>query len=209
MLSPAKEILANLRVVLASSSPQRKAILQQLGVKFDVIPSPFYEETVDKNAFSDARDYVKSLAHQKALAVAEQFQNTNEEILVVGADTVIIHDDKIIGKPHKHETAVETLNMLNNGCHQVCTGVSLIKVYSKKHEETLFTETTRVTFGKLTQEQIRSYVDTGEPLNKAGAYGIQGLGALLVEKIDGDYYNVVGFPAYKFFTELVKFTNNN
>nr|CAB3223657.1 maf-like protein DDB_G0267852 [Phallusia mammillata] len=206
MLSPLKELLSDFKLVLASSSPQRKAIFDQLGLQFSVVPSTFDEESIDKTGYTEAGNYVKCLAHQKALNVAQTLVNTKEKHLVVGADTVVVHNGKIIGKPHVKETATKTLQLLSNKTHLVCTGVSIVEVEpDSDFAVTMFCETTKVTFSLLSAAMIKSYVDSKEPLNKAGAYGIQGLGALLVENIEGDYNNVVGFPAYRFFTELTKF----
>ncbi|XP_078481391.1 dTTP/UTP pyrophosphatase-like [Ciona intestinalis] len=208
MLSPLRELLRNLKVVLASSSPQRRKLLEQIELVFDVCASPFDEEAIDKTAFKNPKDYVKLLAHGKALEVANQHKESTEKVLIIGADTVIIFENQIIGKPHTAQVSVETLNKLSGKSHTVCTGVSVILVEDGGFSETVFHETTQVEFGKLSKEIVQSYVDTGEPLNKAGAYGIQGQGAMFVQRIEGCYNNVVGLPVYKLCNELTKFLDN-
>uniref|UniRef100_H2ZP67 Uncharacterized protein n=1 Tax=Ciona savignyi TaxID=51511 RepID=H2ZP67_CIOSA len=208
MLLPLRELLRNIKVILASSSPQRRKLLEQVGLKFEVCSSPYDEESVDKKSFKNPQDYVKLLAHGKALEVANLYEKSNEKVLIIGADTIIINNDQIIGKPHTTPVAVETLNNLSCKTHTVCTGVSAILVENGVLSETMFQESTLVEFGSLSREMIQSYVDTGEPLNKAGAYGIQGQGAMFVKRIDGCYNNVVGLPLFKLCDELTQFLSN-
>nr|XP_039265061.1 dTTP/UTP pyrophosphatase-like [Styela clava] len=207
MLSPLRELLQQYQLILASSSSQRKAIWRQIGLKFTTKASPFDEESVNPNDFADASKFVEYLAHHKAEAVVRDLER-NEQLktIVVGADTVIVDNEKIIGKPHTHTKAIETLTRLSGRTHNVFTGVSIILVSSLQNKEgnreASFVSRTEVEFASLSEETIKSYVQSDEPLNKAGAYGIQGLGATLVKSIKGDYYNVVGFPIQEFCEKL-------
>ena len=185
-------------IILASASPRRQELLKQIGFTFQVIPS-HCEERITKEAPDEV---VKELSYQKARDVADQSDlktlctGPDEGILVIGADTVVSCDGKILGKPASWEEAVSMLTMLSGRSHRVYTGVTLLY---KEHEtaeweETCFAECTRVTFYPMTDAEIIQYVESGEPMDKAGAYGIQGKCAAFIEKIDGDYNNVVGLP---------------
>ena len=173
-----------MKIVLASQSPRRRQLLGQMGLEFTT-QSP----EIDEAAFQgrDARDLVQILSREKARWIAGQ---VDPETLVIGADTVVVRDGEILGKPKGEEEARAMLASLSGRTHQVCTGVTVCrgdKVLTQVEE-------TQVTFRPLTDQEIRQYVSTGEPMDKAGAYGIQGLGGLLVAGIQGDYHNVVGLP---------------
>lgn len=172
------------RVILASGSPRRKQLLEQLGIKFEVVPSSV-DEKVTTNV---PADLVKILCKQKAIDVAEKCGDDFE--LVIGADTVVSYKGKILGKPKTKEEAVEMLKLIQGEKHQVYTGVALVFPDRK----VTIVRNTHVSMYPMTDEQIHDYVETGEPLDKAGAYAIQGRGAAYIEKIDGDYNNVVGLP---------------
>ncbi len=181
-------------IILASASPRRKELLSLAGIDF-VIKVADVNEVIDPSLTPDG--VVMSLAKQKAQAVASE----NPDSLVIGADTVVVLDGKILGKPKSEENAVELLSMLSGRVHTVHTGVALIKDEKIK----TFCEATKVEFYHLTEEEIKAYVATKEPMDKAGAYGIQGKGCILIRKIDGDYFNVVGLPVSAVYRELRDF----
>lgn len=178
------------RMVLASKSPRRRELLEMLGAQFEVITSD-----CDENITGLApRDLVRELALRKAEAVYERLNDP--DAVVIGSDTIVTPDGvKALGKPRDRSDAVRTLTELSGKWHSVCTGIAVIgraaDNTSKKIAETV---ETKVKFLDLTKEECERYADTGEPLDKAGSYGIQGRGGALVEKIDGDYYSVVGLP---------------
>ena len=177
-------------ILLASSSPRRREILEMLGLNFKVIPSSA-DETVPKG-LSPAQT-VEYLSGIKAEAVFKK--HLAEAVTVIGSDTVVIADGVIYGKPTDRDDAFRMLRALSGKTHQVMTGVTILR--SDGNGECIkksFTSTTDVWFYDLTDEEIRDYIDSGEPMDKAGAYGIQGQGVFFVEKIDGDYNTVVGFP---------------
>lgn len=173
-----------MKIVLASQSPRRKELLGRMGLEFVTQASK-----IDESAFDglEARELVATLSREKAQWIAKQLDG---ETLVIGADTVVVRDGAALGKPKDAEDAVAMLLSLSGRDHQVCTGVTVCRgdrVLTQVEE-------TQVTFRELTEAEVRQYVSTGEPMDKAGAYGIQGLGGLLVEGIRGDYSNVVGLP---------------
>ncbi len=183
----------NSRLILASASPRRKELLELLQLPFEVISSEV-EEVVDENLHP--ADMVQLLAKQKAESVAK----TNDHAYVIGSDTLVVFQGKMLGKPKNEKEAMEMLTMLSGQTHEVYTGVSI--VYNEKHHS--FCEKTTVTFYTLTQREIEEYIKTGESMDKAGSYGIQGFGALLVKEINGDYYAVMGLPIARTKRELIK-----
>lgn len=209
----------NVRLVLASASPRRRELLSQIGLEFTVMPS-----TKEENAkTTEAGALVQELSRQKAVDIWEQLsggqgqnpdadqeqisEETQEpnlngkrqsELLVIGADTVVCCEGKILGKPHSREAAAEMLTALQGRSHDVYTGVTL---YSQSETVTFF-ECTQVEFYPMTEVEISEYIDSKEPMDKAGAYGIQGLGARFVKGIRGDYNNVVGLPVGHLYQEL-------
>lgn len=174
------------KIILASKSPRRKQLLESIGMEFEIIPSNFEEDIVGKK-FS--KSFIESLAYEKAKDVSSQVK----EGLIIGADTVVILGNKILGKPKDKEEAIKMLQTLSGKTHKVITGVAIIDKYENK---TLINSTiTKVTFRKIALREIEAYVETGEPMDKAGSYGIQNaIGTLFVEKVDGCYNNVVGLP---------------
>jgi septum formation protein len=176
------------QIILASTSPRRQELLRQIGVRFEVVSGHASEE-ID-GALSPVEN-VRTLAERKAAVVASIRPNA----LVIAADTVISLDGEILGKPGSAERATQMLERLSGRTHQVITGVAFIFVDRNIRE--VLDVTTDVTFGVLPKELIERYVATGEPLDKAGAYGIQGMGAILVQSITGSYYNVVGLPLFE------------
>ena len=171
------------KLILASQSPRRKELLQKLQIPFESISSNVDEQLADNLSPEDA---VIELATRKASFIAEQYK----EAIIIGADTIVVHNGNILGKPKDRMMAKETLESLSGNQHSVFTGVTVI--YQGKHQS--FYEKTDVTFWELTSKEIEKYLNSDEPYDKAGSYGIQGLGALFVKMINGDYYNVVGLP---------------
>lgn len=185
-------------IILASQSPRRRELLTQIGLEFEVIPSTVEEVITSTNPV----EAVKELAQQKARDVEQivRLQQKRHPGLVIGADTIVAYDGKMLGKPTDKEDAVRMLTMLQGKCHSVYTGVALIT----EKKEIVFAEETMVYMYPMTEEEITWYVNTGEPMDKAGAYGIQGFCARFIEKIQGDYNNVVGLPVGRIYQELKK-----
>lgn len=181
-------------IILASTSPRRRELLASAGVEFTVVPS-HAEEVADDSL--PAADIAMTNARLKAQAV----EADHPDELVIGADTVVALDGHVYGKPRDDADAQRMLSELSGQTHVVITGVSLVK---GEHSRT-FAEQTLVTFKQLSPKQIAEYVATGEPADKDGAYGIQGLGGALVNHIEGDYNNVVGLPADRLLEELAHF----
>lgn len=186
------------RFILASASPRRRELLKQIGVTFEVMPAKG-EEVITKEQPEQA---VMELSRQKAEEIAAGIQD--EQVLVLGADTVVAYDGKILGKPKDETDARAMLSMLNGRTHSVFTGVTVIVIRNGKSEIHSFYEETKVTMYPMTDAQILYYIQTGEPMDKAGAYGIQGKGAVFIEKINGDYNNVVGLPVAKIFYKMLE-----
>lgn len=179
--------------ILASASPRRRKILDLSGATFDVLPSGFEEHMIEGET---ADEMVLRLSSGKARDVASRHPNA----LVLGADTIVVLDDEILEKPADAEEASHMLARLSARSHTVKTGVTLIHAATER--ETGFLEETLVTFSSLTDIQIEDYVATGSPLDKAGSYGIQDEGALFVERIEGDFYSVMGLPLNRLHREL-------
>lgn len=184
-----------MKIVLASQSPRRRELLGKMGLEFTT-KAPEIDETALSGL--PARQLVEALSREKALWVARQ---EDPEAIVIGSDTVVVRDGEILGKPASPAQAEEMLASLSGRSHEVCTGITVCqgdRVVSQ-------VEVTQVTFRTLTPQEIARYVRTGEPMDKAGAYGIQGLGALLVEGIQGDYSAVVGLPVCRLGRILLDF----
>lgn len=181
-------------LILASKSPRRKELLSLITTDFEIIPAAG-EENADPALSPDM--FVRKLAEQKALEIAA----SHPDDTVIGSDTVVAINGEILGKPKDKADAIRMLSLLSGTSHSVFTGVAVIK----NGETHSFTEETKVRFFPLTEKEIEDYTASGEPFDKAGAYGIQDKGALLVEGIDGDYYNVMGLPTgrlYRLMKEL-------
>lgn len=175
-------------LILASASPRRQQLLALLGVPFRVKPADIDETPPDGHT---PEEVALSLARQKAMAVIGEVQDA----LVLGADTIVVCDGAILGKPGDAEDALRMLRCLNGREHLVVTGVALLEVaQGEVVREQGEVVRTRVWFRNVTEEHLRRYVATGEPMDKAGAYGAQGYGSTLIERIDGCYFNVVGLP---------------
>ncbi len=198
-----------LKIVLASSSPRRRELLAQIGLAFEV-------RTADMEEKASAvwpGGVVEELSRQKAEAVLGMLADAPEDLLVIGADTVVAEGGEILGKPSGVEAAAEMLRRLSGGTHEVYTGVTLL--YKRGRDagtadagesregilRKVFHEVTKVSFYPLTEEEIRRYVSTGDCMDKAGAYGIQGYFARFVRRIEGDYNNVVGLPVGRLYQE--------
>ena len=196
------------RFILASASPRRRELLDQMGAVFEIIPAEG-EEHITKESPAEA---VMELALQKAQEVAARVGDQADtapaaggaasQLLVLGADTVVVFDGKILGKPADERDAMRMLSMLNGSTHSVYTGVSVILVKNGVSKCHSFYEETRVTMHPMSREEIEAYVATGEPMDKAGAYGIQGKCAIYIAGIQGDYNNVVGLPIARIYQEL-------
>ncbi|MDY5212673.1 Maf family protein [Intestinibacter sp.] len=174
-----------MEIILASASPRRKEILQNTKLKFDIEKSDI-EEVVLEN--ESPEDMVVRLAYEKAFDVAKR----NTDRLVIGADTIVALDDEVLGKPKDQKEAYQMIKRLSNKTHKVITGISLINLKENKIIKDYVVSL--VTFKDLSEDSIKDYINTNESLDKAGAYGIQGYGALLVKNIQGDYFNIVGLP---------------
>lgn len=173
------------KIILASKSPRRKWLLEQVELDFEVMPSDF-EENIEGKKFS--KELIENLAYEKAKDVA----NKVPEGLIIGADTIVIFKDKILGKPKDENDAKNMLKMLSGNTHKVLTAVCII---DKDEDKTLINSClSKVTFKKLTEEEIDAYIKTKEPMDKAGSYGIQAFGSLFVTKVEGCYNNIVGLP---------------
>ena len=181
------------RLILASGSPRRKDLLEQARLSF-ITQTSDTEEVVDDRLSPE--EVVQSLALQKAAAVAIN----NKDAVVLGADTIVVYQEHILGKPVDEKDAMRMLRMLSGSTHSVYTGVALVT----SEQETAFCTETKVTFWELTEEEISFYVATGQPADKAGSYGIQDFGATFVKEIQGDYFSVVGLPLSKTVRELKK-----
>ncbi|KJD46138.1 Maf family protein [Paenibacillus terrae] len=177
------------RIILASTSPRRKELLSFLRLPFDVMPSHADESTPESWT---PQQIVETLAVRKAEVVVSIASQSEEDGLVIGSDTIVVLDGLVLGKPVDHADAVRMLTALQGRTHRVFTGVACI--YTATGKTLVSHRQTEVTMKPLSHEQIVAYVNTGEPSDKAGAYGIQGLGATLVESIQGCYFNVVGLP---------------
>ena len=189
-----------MNIVLASASPRRKEILENYNVKFNIIKSEIDEVILGHESPVQA---VVRLALEKGIDVASK----NQGDLVIAADTIVVLNDKILGKPKNESDAYKTLNSLSGREHQVVTGISLINIAeNKKVVDYVVSE---VKFKHLSDKVISDYLKTGEFQDKAGAYGIQGYGALLVDEIKGDYFNIVGLPMSKLSDFLIKYFDIN
>ena len=178
------------RIILASASPRRRELMELAGYDFEVICADIVE-VVPENV--QPQEVVMSLALQKA--------QENEDAVVVGSDTVVALDGKILGKPHSESEACEMLRLLSGRTHKVFTGVAVVGDGKAKN----FFDETDVEFYPLGEDEIKKYVATGEPMDKAGAYGIQGKGSVLVKRINGDFFNVMGLPIAKLYREMSDF----
>lgn len=189
-----------MKYILASASPRRKEILEQIGLKFEIIPARG-EEVM---RFTRPEEIVMDLSRQKAEEIAGQRGKEPVPELIIGADTVVAKDGIILGKPKDEEDAYRMLSMLQGTGHKVYTGVTFILRKESGAQMHSFFEETDVFMYPMSEEECRLYISTKEPFDKAGGYGIQGRCAVFIEKIHGDYQNVVGLPAAGIYQELKK-----
>ena len=185
------------KIILASGSPRRREILKNIGLDFETFVSNADESAVSPDGIP-VGVYVQELAMLKAASSAGE---SEDDAIFIGADTVVSLDGKILTKPSDDSEAFEMLKMLSGKAHEVYTGICVLNKSDMK--SVCRSECTRVVFSTLSDEMINAYIKTGEPSDKAGAYGIQGKGALLIEKIEGDYFNVVGLPI-KLLSEILR-----
>ena len=185
-----------MKLILASASPRRKELLAKTGLAFDIIPAKG-EETITKTIPAEV---VMELSQQKAKEVAKQ---QTEDCIVIGADTIVAKGEEIMGKPKDKADAFRMLDMIADDCHQVYTGVTIIRTGAMA-ETVTFAEKTDVYLYPISEKDITTYIESGDPMDKAGAYGIQGDFAVHVKGIEGDYYNVVGLPIGRVYQELKK-----
>ncbi len=171
-----------MHLILASASPRRKELLSLFGIPFTIRVADI-DETMD--SVKAPSDEVARLSREKALAVPREAGD-----IVIAADTIVVCEEKVLGKPHSKEEAFSMLRLLSGRDHQVMTGCTVLR----DDQAVTFTEVTDLHFRELTEKEVRRYVESGEPMDKAGAYGIQGGAALFCEKMVGDYYNVMGLP---------------
>ena len=183
-----------MKLILASASPRRKELLAKTGLSFDIIPAKG-EETITKTIPAEV---VMELSLQKAKEIADM---QTEDCIVIGADTIVAKGDTIMGKPKDEADAFRMLDMISDDCHQVYTGVTIIRT-GEQAETLTFAEKTDVYLYPISEKDIRAYIESGDPMDKAGAYGIQGDFAVHVKGIQGDYYNVVGLPIGRVYQEL-------
>lgn len=205
----------NNKIILASSSPRRMELLKNLDIEFEVIPS-----SIDEDMFEDwsFESLVQTLSFEKATDVFYSYLDNNNitkhtlesgglnnSICVIGCDTLVVIKDedkdyKVLGKPKDKEDAFNTLRLLNNKTHEVLTGLTVVGVIKNEENkppeyfEEVLCSKSKVKFSDFTEEELLSYVETGEPMDKAGSYGIQGKGSILVDSIKGDYYSIMGLP---------------
>lgn len=187
-------------LILASGSPRRKLLLHQIGMDFSVQPSNV-DESIISTIGMKPEDFVSQLAELKAKDVAQSLSNQS---IVLGADTIVVLDGEILGKPIHKNDATQMLTSLSGNTHSVYTGIALVN--SKTKQSTIAVQKTDVSFRELSPEEIRDYVETGSPMDKAGSYGIQDdFGAVFVSHIVGCYYNIVGLPLELFYRTLRTF----
>jgi len=186
-------LLKTENIILASRSPRRAFLLKNVGLQFEQIPSHI-EENLNG---MQPEDFVIHYSQKKAEAI----QKIHTDSFIIGADTIVVLNNKIIGKPQNNEDAFQILKKLSGKCHEVLTGVSILLHDSQVSD----IAKTKVYFNPISDEDIREYVSTGEPMDKAGAYGIQGYGSQFIDKIKGCYFNVMGFPIPLFYEMCIKF----
>lgn len=187
-------------MILASASPRRTELLRQAGIRHTVMPS-VCEEKIRASA---PQEVVMELAAQKAEDVYLRYEKAHpeEEFLVIGSDTVVAAKEQILGKPKDEAEAFQMLSMLQGNVHQVYTGVSILAKCAGKMERKTFFECSDVQVYEMSEEEIRAYISTGEPMDKAGAYGIQGRFAVYIRGISGDYNTIVGLPIARLYQEM-------
>jgi len=198
-----KEASSMYQIILASESPRRKEIMELMGIPYQVIPGNVVETSAEKTPSL----MVQALAGLKTEAVASRLAENNRlnhEVIIIGADTMVFYREHALGKPKDETDALRMLEMLSDDVHEVYTGVSIYMINQEdKVEKLSFAVCTKVVVQPLTREQMTDYIATGEPMDKAGAYAIQGKFGIHIKEIIGDYYNVVGFPIAQIYSTLL------
>jgi len=184
------------KIILASTSPRRHGLLQQIGLKFEIVPSRYEEDMTMK---LPPHKLAMTLARGKALDVAKRRKSG----IVIGVDTFVVLGKELLGKPKSKADAKRMLRKQSGKTQKIYSGMSIID--AKTGKELLDYVVTSLRMRRITQKEIDGYVSTGEPLDKAGAFGIQGMGAIFIEKIDGCYFNIMGLPLYRLTQNLKKF----
>ena len=184
------------KIILASQSPRRKELLSLLKINFDAIPADI-EEQINLN--NDLVEEIEKLSYQKAFHIYKD----HKDALVIGADTIVKINNQVLGKPRSYEQAKKMLEILSNNTHEVVTGVTILNGDKKE----TFSNVAKVTFYPLTEQEIDEYIKTNEPMDKAGAYAIQGLGAKFIKSIEGDFYTIMGLPIAELYHRLQKYIN--
>ena len=180
-----------MRTILASKSPRRRQLMEYLNIPFEVIVADI-DEVIDPN--NNLRKEIEKLSFLKALKV---FEN-NSDAMVIGADTIVVVNNEVLGKPKNQDDAFRMLKMLQDNKHEVITGVTIL---TKDKSET-FSTVSDVYFSKMSDEEIKEYINTNETMDKAGAYAIQGIGSKFIKSINGDYYSIMGFPVNEIYNRL-------
>ncbi len=191
-----------LPIILASASPRRKSLLEQIGLDVEVIPADV-DETIQRG---EPSQIVGELACRKARDVAQKYRKKrpDKDVWILGADTIVVYKDRVMGKPSDRQGAIEMLTMLQGDTHCVYTGVCAIKKEGDTLQEIVFSEETRVSIYEMEMWEIERYADTLEPMDKAGAYAVQGIFAKHIRCIEGDYCNVVGLPVARIYQEIFR-----
>lgn len=188
-----------MKIILASASPRRAELLKLLNIKFETKPS-----NIDEDRFFDLcpKDLVQKLSFEKAKSILNK---NDKNVAIIGSDTIVCINDRILGKPKDKEDAFRMLSMLNGNKHTVFTGLCILGFINGNYFEEVLYSYANVYFGKYSDKQLISYINTSEYMDKAGSYAIQGKGSFLVEKIEGDFYSIVGLPIQKLYFLLEKY----
>jgi septum formation protein len=189
-----------LKLILASASPRRAEILRNAGIRFEVCSTDVDESLLVNES---PADYVRRLALAKALAAADKNPNLGADALIIGADTIVVVDARVLGKPASRDDAKRMLRSVSGRIHEVHSGLALLQISGM--QQRVVEEITRVHFAHLGDQEIEEYLVTGEPFDKAGAYAIQGMGGRFVKRIEGCYFNVMGLPLARLWTLLREF----
>ncbi|MDF2943930.1 MAG: hypothetical protein K0S01_2788 [Herbinix sp.] len=192
------------QIILASESPRRKEIMEIMGIPYKVMAANVVEVVEE----TEPKEMVQALARLKTTAITDKLSQQSielKEVIILGADTMVFYQEHALGKPKDEADAVRMLQMLSDDVHEVNTGVNiLLKDKNGREESISFSVCTKVYVHPMTLEQIKDYIATGEPMDKAGAYAIQGKFGIYIKEIVGDYYNVVGFPIAKIYDTLLR-----
>lgn len=185
-----------MKIILASKSPRRKELLEMIGLEFETIASNA-DETLEKGLSIEEQS--KEIAYKKAKTV---FDETNGDRIIIGSDTMVVKDNKIYGKPHNKENAIKYLQELRNGKHQVVTSICVLSEKKGKYLKQIDCDVTNVILKQISDEEILKWVETGEANDKAGAYAVQSSFGVHIEKIDGNFFSVMGLPIHKLYDML-------